>query len=310
MYGKSFAQQFTGSMMGAGPSRFALWNYCIANADKTGCVEVNPPLVAALIGDTVQNIEDAIAYLTAPDPKSRTKDEGGRRLAHEGAFLYRIVNYLKYREIRTQDERRAYMRAYMRERRARVKVNAANGSSQLAKLAEAEGEGEAEAVQPPDGGSKGGAAPRPRSGLNLVEMLKQIPADWSDQRRKTAAEWAAYKQSKPRTADRYTAEVGWKKTLTRMGLYTSSGLATMVDKAIANGWQGWEHTDRAQAAAQAKAGQGAPVKPFRPVEKPEDPIDPAEAMAATAAAKARIASPEATVSTRIAPNHPPATLSV
>src|SRR3989338_2531118 len=50
MYGKHFAQTYTGSMFGAGPVVFAVWGYVIANARRDGTVEVNAQLVAAAPG--------------------------------------------------------------------------------------------------------------------------------------------------------------------------------------------------------------------------------------------------------------------
>jgi hypothetical protein len=59
----------------------------------------------------------AIEKLTAPDTYSMSKEHEGRRIeVMEGGF--QILNYVKYRDIRTADERRAYMREYMREKRA------------------------------------------------------------------------------------------------------------------------------------------------------------------------------------------------
>ena len=120
MFGKLFAQTFTGSMYGAGPTRFAVWAYVIASKNlSTSMVEVNPLVLADLIGTDPASIEDAIAYLTAPDPMSRTGTEDGRRMVHEGGFLYRVVNAPIYNAIRNEQERREYMREAKRRQRKR-----------------------------------------------------------------------------------------------------------------------------------------------------------------------------------------------
>ena len=114
MFGKLFASMFTGSMMGAGPTKFAVMSYVIGNAvpDKTvGMqVEINPRLVAAMIGTTEKDVQEAIDFLTAPDPKSRSKEDGGARLVQIGQFDYRVVNGLKYQAIRNREERRKQVR--------------------------------------------------------------------------------------------------------------------------------------------------------------------------------------------------------
>lgn len=119
MYGKLFAQTFTGSLYGAGAHVFAVWAYVIANTRFNNSVELNPDVLAGMIGMTGADAEKAIAYLCAPDPRSRTPDYDGVRLLHDGGFLYTVVNAGKYRGIRNEDERREYMRVKKRESRAR-----------------------------------------------------------------------------------------------------------------------------------------------------------------------------------------------
>jgi hypothetical protein len=119
MYGKFFASTFTGSMLGSGGDTFAVWGYAIANADRRGFVELNPRLLAAVIGSKPEAISSAISKLSAPDPESRTKKEDGRRIVREGSFIYRIVNHPAYLAIRDEDERRAYQREWAKAKRAK-----------------------------------------------------------------------------------------------------------------------------------------------------------------------------------------------
>lgn len=117
MYAKLFPELYTGSMVGAGCVVFAVWPYALANCDAEGYVELNPKLLAMVLGASVQEIEQAITFLMRPDPDSRSKTEDGRRVVKEGQFLYRIVNYAKYREIRDKQDRREYQREWDRENR-------------------------------------------------------------------------------------------------------------------------------------------------------------------------------------------------
>ena len=121
MFGKSFAAKFVGSMRGAGAHVFAVWDYCIScqTPDRAvgSQVELNPEVLAFLIGEPVEKIQKAIDFLCAPDPKSRTEAEGGRRLIKLGAFDYRVVNGAKYRAIRNEEERREQNREAKRRER-------------------------------------------------------------------------------------------------------------------------------------------------------------------------------------------------
>lgn len=117
MYVKLFPELYTGSMVGAGCSVFAVWTYALANSDAGGYVELNPKLLAMVLGGSVQEIEQAIDFLMRPDPDSRSKTEEGRRIVKEGQFLYRLVNYEKYRAIRDKQDRREYQREWDRKKR-------------------------------------------------------------------------------------------------------------------------------------------------------------------------------------------------
>lgn len=120
MFGKWFASTYTGSMIGAGANVFAVWSWVVANAGPDGLLEINPALLAAMIGEPVDDIEKAIAYLCAPDAKSRSSAEGGRRIVHVEAFLYSVVNHEKYRAMRDEERRRTQNREAQRRRRQKV----------------------------------------------------------------------------------------------------------------------------------------------------------------------------------------------
>lgn len=122
MYGKIFAQTFSGSMYGAGAPVFATWSYCISNADWNSHIELNPRVLADTIGMTTDDAQGAIDYLCAADPESRTKTEDGRRLVHVGGFMYRLVNHSCYRAIRNEEERKVYMRDAKRRSRSRKDI--------------------------------------------------------------------------------------------------------------------------------------------------------------------------------------------
>lgn len=150
MFGKFFASTFTGSMFGAGADVFAVWGYVIANAVE-GHVELNPLLIAAILGVTTERVTAAIDKLCEPDAKSRNPEQDGKRLIQEGQYQYRVVSHSRYRAVRNEEDRRAYNRQKQQEHRARKVIPPVNDSQSLSTLsahteAEAEADTEAERV--------------------------------------------------------------------------------------------------------------------------------------------------------------------
>jgi hypothetical protein len=128
MFAKIFDQMFTGSMMGAGAPVFAVWTYVLANCNRKGEVELNPKLMAVLLGMQEQEVAAVIEQLCSPDPASRTPDHEGRRLLKQGRYSYFAPNYAKYREIRCEEERREALRLYQRAHREKKKATAVDVS--------------------------------------------------------------------------------------------------------------------------------------------------------------------------------------
>lgn len=120
MYGKAFESIYEGSMVGAGINVFAVWNFIIAKA-RSGTIEINPKLLAFTLGGSEGEVDAALVFLCQPDPLSRSKVEDGRRLAKEGQFQYRLVNWEKYQAIKNEAERREYNRVKQAEYRANPK---------------------------------------------------------------------------------------------------------------------------------------------------------------------------------------------
>ena len=174
MYGKFFASTFTGSMVGSGCNVFAVWGYCIANGIG-GQVELNPRIMAAVLGASEDEIRSAIEVLCSPDPHSRSGDQDGRRLVQEGAFAYRIVNFEKYRSIRNEEERREYNRRKQAEHRAKAKVSnqvslTVNDCQHLSAHTETEAEAETEAE-----GSSGIGKPNERKSSSTLCRAEARP---------------------------------------------------------------------------------------------------------------------------------------
>jgi hypothetical protein len=145
MYGKLWESMYTGSMMGAGLGPFALMPYVVSNmkpypnGDSIEMrLELNPKFLAAVLGTKEQVIEKAIEWACSPDPKSRTKTEGGRRLVKIGEFEYRVVNGWAYTQKRAIEKRREQFRKasqkYRKKKAAKEFANPHDGMTQLDKV--------------------------------------------------------------------------------------------------------------------------------------------------------------------------------
>lgn len=114
-YVKIFPTMYTGSLYGAGMHIFAVWGWILAHKDENGLVEINPKLVADELGGTVEQVEEAIGYLCASDPNSRSPEQEGRRLVKVSQFGYAVVNHARYRD--RGGDRTEYWRNYKRGKR-------------------------------------------------------------------------------------------------------------------------------------------------------------------------------------------------
>ncbi len=141
---------YTGSMVGSGAVAFAVLGYCVACSvpDKAvgSQVELNPVLLAAILGESRGDVEKAIEFLCAPDPNSRSKAQGGRRLVRLGQFDFQLVNGAKYRAIRDEEERREYNRVAKAVERARKRGLPLAGETEYVAALNAGDESKADSV--------------------------------------------------------------------------------------------------------------------------------------------------------------------
>jgi hypothetical protein len=98
-----------------------LWAYILAHTGYwTGEVEVNPLIVAAVLGEVgAEQVEAQLEIFCQPDVKSRTPDDEGRRLRRIDSFNYKVVNWESYRDQRRLELRREQTREAMKRLRAR-----------------------------------------------------------------------------------------------------------------------------------------------------------------------------------------------
>lgn len=124
MYGKLFTSMYDGTLGTKGPwQALVTFQQLIILADRHGTVDMTSEAIARQTTIPLEIIQVGLAALEQPDPESRTPDEEGRRivrLSDSRTWGWRIVNHGHYRKIRSADERREYMKQYMRKRRAQV----------------------------------------------------------------------------------------------------------------------------------------------------------------------------------------------
>jgi len=103
-----------------------VWITMLAMADRDGYVTSSLPGLADVARVPLDQTIDALTKLSSPDPYSRTKDYEGRRIEEvEGGW--RILNYIKYRNMKSREERRIQVREAVRRHRekkaAEITVN-------------------------------------------------------------------------------------------------------------------------------------------------------------------------------------------
>lgn len=122
MFAKLYSSMYDGTLATNGPwEALVTFQQLLILCDRTGMVDMTMETISRRTTIPVDIIRKGIAALEAPDPGSRRREEEGRRLVRldqHRDWGWQIVNYEHYRNIRNADERREYMRGYMRERRA------------------------------------------------------------------------------------------------------------------------------------------------------------------------------------------------
>jgi len=129
----------------------------LCHADRDGIADIHWRVIAEETGLSIKKTRAAIKILESPDPESRSPEQEGRRLLRvddHREWGWQIINYIKYREMRSEEDRRLYMREYMAKKRAvnkiaNEKLTELTGKQELAELAKVEVDGEVDIDNPP-----------------------------------------------------------------------------------------------------------------------------------------------------------------
>jgi hypothetical protein len=145
MYAKLFTSIYQGTLRGNSHGLLVFTNL-LAHCDKDGIVDIHPRAIAEEVGLTPDQVRDALLVLESPDDESRSPEEQGRRIVRldeHRAWGWRVVNYLKYRAIRNEDDRREQNRLSQARWREKNKPASANVSQRKTQSAHTEADAEA-----------------------------------------------------------------------------------------------------------------------------------------------------------------------
>lgn len=122
MYAKLFTTIYQGTLRGDAHGLLVFTNL-LAHCDAAGVADIHPRAIAEEVGITVAEVREALKRLEAPDPESRSPDEEGRRITlldDHRDWGWVVVNYAKYRAIRSADDRREQNRLAQERFRAKT----------------------------------------------------------------------------------------------------------------------------------------------------------------------------------------------
>lgn len=151
MYGKIFDSMYEGTLYGHWEAIVTLQQMLVL-CDAEGIIDITPQALAARTSIPLEIIEKGIRILSEPDQYSRTPGEDGKRivpLEEHRPWGWQIVNYLKYRNLQSREQKREADRVRIAEKRKAKGPPGIEGgrdmSQPVADVAHGEGEGEGEA---------------------------------------------------------------------------------------------------------------------------------------------------------------------
>lgn len=162
MYAKVFAQMYDGSLCTNGSwEALVTFQQFLVLADQDGTVDMTAEAIARRTTIPLNIITKGIEELQRPDKRSRTPTDQGRRivpLSDGRDWGWLVVNYKHYRELKREEDRRAYHREYWHKRKLKDSTDTQQPQPNQP-IAEAEAKAEARkpisgAHSSPDGSDK------------------------------------------------------------------------------------------------------------------------------------------------------------
>lgn len=219
----------------------------LAIADPTGRVVGTDVAIARRLNMPLDSFVNSVKQLGEPDPDSNSKEEEGRRvIPSDSERGYQLVNYIKYRNLKDEEEKREYMREYMRKRREdeALRKTCKTVLTDVKNVTQAEAEAEAEEDK----------------NTNTPQTPPAKPKRTSDESPEFLSFWEAYprKESKPQ------AERAFRKA---MKLTTLSEILKAIER-----FRGvWKQSDPRYTPLPASWLNGhrwndEPAKPLQPTQ--------------------------------------------
>ena len=131
MYGKVFESMYDGSLHEDYKSMI-VFMHMIVLANEDGVIDMTPKAMSARTGTPIEYFDHAIPNLESPDKESRSPDEDGRRilrLDNHRTWGWEIVNYMKYRNMATREDKKKADRERIKKKRANKNRDVANCSN-------------------------------------------------------------------------------------------------------------------------------------------------------------------------------------
>lgn len=172
----------------------------LAHADVHGTVDIHPNAISDEVGLSVEEVKAALIELEDIDPESRSPENEGRRIVRldgHRSWGWKIENYVKYRSIKNEDDRREQNREAQARWRNKSKQPSADISSvSLGKPMQKKKEKKSNTQETPDGFSffwenypKKVAKPAAEKAFRAAKINGQLPKVIEDiERRKP--DWA------------------------------------------------------------------------------------------------------------------------
>ena len=258
MFAKIFTQIFDSSIREDPEARFTFMDLLIL-CDPNGVVDMTHESIAARTNRPLALIRSTIAVLESPDPRSRTPDNGGRRIVRldeHRDWGWLIVNYQRFRETASDEQRREKTLARVRKYRAKHNelplVTPCNAGATLGNASNAmqkQKQKEKQKETPPI---------PPLAGEVEIPVELQTP-EFRDA-------WMDWNQHRKEIRKKQTP-LSVKGQIANCLELGSSRAVAAIRHSIANGWQGIfepKHQNHAAAGSQSRSTNGKPPPPDSP----------------------------------------------
>ena len=166
MYGKIFDSMYEGTLYGHWEAIVTLQQMLVL-CDSEGTIDMTPQAMSARTSIPLDIVTKGIQILSEPDPYSRTPGEDGKRIVlidDHRPWGWRIVNYLKYRNLKNMAQKREADRLRIAEKRKVPKnkdvAGCRNLSQPVADVAHADADAKKD-LSPADAGEVAGEAEPP-----------------------------------------------------------------------------------------------------------------------------------------------------